>query len=157
MLPALRFFYLLLFIVIASQGIFYFLAVGKALQLISLNGFMEQRKVIEQLIEWPLKVLYYTSVALAVSLLILYRNNVCSVLFFTTACSLAFLLADVFFALTKSVPLNTLIRNYTAFSDQELYEGIRTQWLCYIKTRGLLSISGLLILLSGFMFAKKMV
>ncbi len=151
-LITLRFFYLLLFISIASQGIFYFLTVSNAFQLISLKEFITVRKVIESLIEVPIKLLYYTAVALAISILLLQIKEFQPLLFLTVSISLVFLLGDIFFALTKSVPLNTLIRNYTAASDQELYENIRTQWLFYIKLRGGFAISGLLILLFGLWY-----
>lgn len=150
MILTLRLLYLLLYIVIASQGIFYFLAVADACQALSLDGFIEFRKAVERVIETPLRFLYYSSVLLAVSILIFQIKNVHSILFYTVLISLGFLLADVVLALTKSVPLNVLIRNYTPFSNPLEYEAIRTQWLFYIKVRGAIAISGLVILSAGF-------
>lgn len=150
MILALRVLYLLIYIILASQGIFYFLAVSDACQILPLDAFIEFRKAVERVIEMPLKILYFSSILLALSILVCQIKNVHSVLFYTVLISLGFLLADVVLAVTRSMPLNALIREYTPFSNQSLYEGIRTKWLFYIKIRGMLSVSGLLILVAGF-------
>lgn len=152
MILTLRVLYLLAYIVIASQGIFYFIAVADACYALPLEGFIEFRKAVERVIETPLRFLYYSSVLLAVSILISQIRSFHSILFYSVLISLGFLLADVVLAITKSMPLNVLIRTYNSSSDQLLYEFIRAQWLFYIKMRGLLAISGLLILLSGFVW-----
>jgi magnesium-transporting ATPase (P-type) len=150
MIVTLRVLYLLLYIVLASQGIFYFLAVADACQTLPLDAFIEFRKAVERVIEMPLKCLYCSSILLALSILICQIKNVHSVLFYTVLISLGFLLADVVLAVTRSMPLNALIREYTPFSNQHSYEAIRSQWLFYINMRGMLSVSGLLILVAGF-------
>ena len=150
MILTLRVLYLLVYIVIASQGIFYFLAVAEACQLMPLEGFIEFRKAVESSIETPLRILYSSAVFIAVMLLLFQIRHFNAVVFYTTMLSLSFLIADILLAVTKSIPLNVLIRNSSSPLNHILYEDIRLQWLYYIKFRGVLSVTGLLTMIVGF-------
>lgn len=149
-LITLRTLYLLLYLFIASQGMFYLIGINKALQSISIPAFIEQRKAIDAIIGNPLRFLYVSSIGMAFLILALDIRNPRSITFITVLLSLICIAADLFLAITKSIPLNDIINNYPAhkFSDMQ---SVRVEWLWLINCRGAIAITGLLILLSGFL------
>lgn len=147
---ALRTLYLLLYLFIASQGMFYLIGINRALQNISISAFVEQRKSIDAVIGDPLRVLYFSSIGIAVIILIYTIKNPGSIIFLSVALSLSCILADMSLAIKKSIPLNEIINNYPANNYNDI-QTLRKEWLSYISLRGAIAITGLLILLSGFL------
>ena len=150
----LRTLYLLLYLFIASQGMFYLIGINKALQSISIPAFIEQRKAIDTVIGNPLRFLYISSIGIAFLILALDIRNPRSITFITVLLSLICIAADLFLAINKSIPLNDIINNYPAnkFSDMQ---SVRTEWLWLINCRGVIAITGLLILISGFLIESR--
>ncbi|MFD2164573.1 hypothetical protein ACFSJU_19360 [Paradesertivirga mongoliensis] len=146
----LRTVYLLLYLFIASQGMFYLIGINKALQSISIPAFIEQRKAIDAVIGNPLRFLYLSSMGVALLILVLDHRNLRSITFITVLLSFICIAVDLFLAINKSIPLNDIINNYPAnnFSDMN---SVRTEWLWLINCRGAIVITGLLILLSGYL------
>jgi hypothetical protein len=149
-LHTLRTLYLLLYLFIASQGMFYLIGINKALLNISISAFIEQRKSIDAAIGDPLRFLYFSSIGIAILLLFFTFRTPGSVIFITVLLSLLCILADVSLAVKKSMPLNEIINNYPSNQDPDM-QIIRTEWLSYINLRGSIAIIGLFILLSGFL------
>lgn len=149
-LHTLRTLYLLLYLFIASQGMFYLIGINKALLNISISAFIEQRKSIDAVIGDPLRLLYFSSMGIAILLLFFTFRNPGSIVFITVLLSLLCILADVTLALTKSIPLNEIMNNYPSDQDPDM-QLLRTEWLSYISLRGSIAIIGLFILLSGFL------
>lgn len=146
----MRILYLVLYLFIASQGMFYLIGINKALRNISISAFIEQRKAIDAVIGSPLKFLYFGSMAIAVILLALNIRSPRSITFITVGLSLLCIFADLYLALGKSIPLNQIINNYPSNNYPNIVQ-IRDQWLTYINCRGTIAILGLFILLSGFL------
>lgn len=146
----LRTFYLLLYLFIASQGMFYLIGINRALQNISISAFVEQRKSIDAVIGDPLRFLYFSSIGIAVIILLYTFRNPGSIIFLSVALSLSCILADMSLAIKKSIPLNEIINNYPANNYNDM-QTLRKKWLSYISLRGAISIIGLLVLLSGFL------
>jgi hypothetical protein len=151
----LRISYLLFFIIIASQGIFYLTGISKALLGISLEGFIEQRKAIDAVISTPLRVIYYSALITGLLLTLTTIQKPTSLLFITTIISFLCLSADVYLIVTQSLPLNKIVNDFPLNSDSINFETIRVKWLTYINYRGMFAITGLLVLLSGFILEKK--
>lgn len=149
-LHTLRTLYLLLYLFIASQGMFYLIGINKALLNISISAFIEQRKSIDAAIGDPLRILYFSSIGIAILLLFFTFRTPGSVIFITVLLSLLCILADVSLAVKKSIPLNEIINNYPSNQDPDM-QIVRTEWLSYINLRGSIAIIGLFILLSGFL------
>ncbi|QHT71794.1 hypothetical protein GXP67_36595 [Rhodocytophaga rosea] len=129
---------------------FYLIGINKALHNISIASFIEQRKSIDAVIGDPLRFLYFSSIGIAVLLLVFTFRNPRSVVFITVLLSFACILGDMTLAITKSIPLNEIINNYPANNYMDM-QTLRSEWLSYISLRGAIAITGLLILLSGFL------
>lgn len=146
----LRTLYLLLYLFIASQGMFYLIGINKALHTISISAFIEQRKSIDAVIGNPLRFLYFSSMGVAILILALTVKNPKSITFITVLLSFICIVADLTLAINKSIPLNEIINNYPANSNTNI-QSVRNEWLAYINYRGAIAITGLFILLSGFL------
>jgi hypothetical protein len=149
-LHTLRTLYLLLYLFIASQGMFYLIGINKALLNISISAFIEQRKSIDAAIGDPLRLLYFSSIGIAILLLSFTFRTPSSIIFITVLLSLLCILADVSLAVKKSIPLNEIINNYPSNQDRDM-QILRAEWVSYINLRGSIAIMGLFILLSGFL------
>lgn len=143
----LRILYLLIYLFIASQGMFYLLGINRALLNISIPAFVEQRKSIDAVIGNPLRFLYCSAVAIGLSILCYTYKRPESFIFLSVALSLICILVDMMLAIRKSIPLNKLINAYPTNHDMET---IRKEWVTWISIRGAIAIAGLFILLSGF-------
>src|SRR5690606_37311414 len=129
-LHTLRTLYLLLYLFIASQGMFYLIGINKALFNISISAFIEQSKSIDAAIGDPLRILYFSSIGIAILLLFFTFRTPGSVIFITVLLSLLCILADVSLAVKKSIPLNEIINNYPSNQDPDM-QIVRTEWLSY--------------------------
>lgn len=144
--------YVLLYIAIAAQGIFYWMGIADALEHISLGAFMEQRKAIDAVIANPLRIIYLSTLITGITLIWMLCKQPFSIMFILVVCSLLFLCVDGYFIFTKSLPLNRMIDLYEIDSHIILFESVRKEWLFYIKLRGFFAISGLLIMLTGILW-----
>ena len=145
----LRISYLLFYLFIASQGMFYLLGINRALLNISISAFVEQRKAIDAVIGDPLRFLYFSSMALGLVILALNIKNPASISFITVLLSLICIFGDVSLAIQKSIPLNAIINDYPSNNYPDI-QTLRNEWLSWINIRGAIAIAGLFILLSGF-------
>jgi hypothetical protein len=134
---------------IASQGMFYLVGLNKALHNVSLSGFIEQRKAIDVVIADPLRFLYFSSAGIAILILAFSFKNPGSITFVTVLLSLICLGADMTLAIKKSIPMNEIINHYPGNGYPDIAK-IKNQWLNMINLRGAIAITGLIILLSGF-------
>jgi len=129
---------------------FYLIGINKALLNISISAFIEQRKAVDAVIGDPLRFFYFSSIAIAILILVFTFKNPGSIIFITVALSFVCILADMSFAIIKSIPLNNIINNYPSNNYANI-QGVRSDWLAFINIRGAISIGGLFILLSGFL------
>jgi hypothetical protein len=146
----LRTLYLLLYLFIASQGMFYLIGINKALHNISISAFIEQRKSIDAAIGDPLRFLYFSSIGVAILILAFTVKTPKSIVFITVLISFICILADMSLAIKESIPLNEIINSYPSNSDNDM-SAVRNEWLSIISYRGAIAIFGLFILLSGFL------
>jgi len=150
MILSLRFLYLLFYIALASQGLFYWLGPANALEHISLESFIEQRKAVDLAIGNTLRVLYLLTVLGALTLLVLHLKESKSWLFAILCFSFLCVSIDLWLALTKSMPLNAFFNQHINGSmDLNGYAEARIQWLYYIRLRGVILFMGLLSLLGS--------
>jgi len=126
------------------------MGINKALHNISIAAFIEQRKSIDAVIGDPLRFLYFTSIGIAILILVLTFKSPGSISFITVLLSFICILADISLAVQKSIPLNAIINNYPSNNYHNM-QTLRTEWLYWINFRGTIAITGLFILLSGFL------
>jgi hypothetical protein len=152
---SLRIIYLILYLFIASQGTFYLLGINKAFATISIKAFIEQRKAVDLVIGGPLRFLYFSSLGIGVLIVACTAWQPPSHIFVTTLISFLCLTIDLFLAIRKSIPLNQIVNQYSPDNASVNYEDIRKQWITFINYRGMVTLSGLLALLSGFLIGNK--
>src|SRR5690606_30470625 len=87
---------------------------------------------------------------IAVLILTLNINNPKSITFITVLLSFICIVADLSIAISKSIPLNHIINNYPSNNISDMHS-VRSEWLSFINYRGAIAITGLLILISGYL------
>lgn len=153
-IKTIRLLHLFSYLLVASQVLFYLFILSDALKEISLNSFFEQRKVIDSLMIGRFKLMYYSCLALSVLVVVLSVKDPASLFFISSSVALVFLGVDLFITVKGSLPLNSLAHTYGAGSDTTDWETVRTQWLDYMKYRGVSIAIGMLGLLTGLVFEK---
>lgn len=143
----LRIIFLLLFLIIVSQGIFYLFALNKALSGISIDAYAEVRNATDQVIEWRLKLVYPAALVIGfVTTLSLIKNSGTLVLV-TTAISLLCVIVDLVLAVKFNVPINSQFHDYPAAAQEVDWVAMRRTWLQILEIRGLVQVFGFLSLL----------
>lgn len=143
----LRIFFLLFFLIIVSQGIFYLFALNKALSGISIDAYAEVRNATDQVIEWRLKFVYPAALLIGfVTTLSLIKNSGTFVLV-TTAIALLCVIVDLVLAVKFNLPINSQFHNYPASLQEVDWLALRKTWLQVLEFRGLVQILGFLSLL----------
>lgn len=136
----------MLYFFLASQGAFYRVGFGKALFDISPEDFIALRKAVDLRVRVPLKALYLSSMAIMLSWLVLAVNSGGLLTYGPVLVALMLLVADMILALKCSEPVNELI-NSDLLNTRQGYLNARDKWMKYINIRGLLAITGFLVLL----------
>jgi uncharacterized membrane protein len=150
----LRLLHLAAYVILSSQLMYYVFVMGDALKLISIESFMEQRKVVDPLVQQRHIPVYYAGLILTLALLILQFKQWNSFGYVSLAIAGLLLLADVFLSLTYNVPLNKLINNPGNVRNVN-WDNVRMEWIYFIKMRALVSMVGLAVLLAGMLSFKK--
>ena len=83
-LKILRFLQLLTVLVVASQLMYYLFAMGEALKLISINGFLEQRQAVDALVAKRLRIAYYAALLLTLAVAVCSARQPSSPAFITS-------------------------------------------------------------------------
>lgn len=148
----LRLLYLLVYLLIASQGMFYLLGIHKALSHISIGAFAEQRKAIDLVIATPLKVLYLGGLSIGLLTLLLYWKKYNTLAYATLVVAFALMVVDILLAFTQNLPINQQFHSYSAQDMDTDWAQLRAQWLYFICLRGGLAILGLAFLLWSWLY-----
>lgn len=144
----LRGIFLIFFLIIVSQGIFYLLALNKALSGISIDAYAEVRNATDQAIEWRLKFLYPAALLIGFVTTLSLIKTPDSLVFITTAIALACLAVDLFLAINFNVPINEQFQSYSADIQGIVdWQSMRRRWLQFLEYRGLVQVVGFLSLL----------
>jgi uncharacterized membrane protein len=77
-----------------------------------------------------------------------------SAFFISSAMALVFLIIDLAITIKGSMPLNALTHTYNPGNESVHWEMVRTQWLDYMKYRGIFITMGMASLLGGLIFGK---
>lgn len=147
----LRILFLLLFLIIVSQGTFYLFALGKALSDISIDAYAEVRNATDQVIEWRLKFVYPAALLCGLITALALIKTPGSFVFITTAIALFCLIVDLVLAVKFNMPINTEFHSYSTDAHGIAWESLRQKWLAFMGYRGMVQVIGFLsLLLSWF-------
>lgn len=142
----LRVVQLVVFIILASQGMFYFLAGAEALRNVSVPTFAEQRKAIDIVIGSRLQYLYYSALIIGLVIMVLTARNADWRLFGITAIATALIVTDVVLAIKFNIPINKAFHNYPNEGGVD-WRYLQISWLRMIVIRGIITCSALFVLL----------
>lgn len=148
----IRLVHLVAYLIVTSQLLFYLIILGNAMKAVSLNSYFELRRVVDTLMNQRFRMIYYTCLGLSLLTIIFASGNPKSPFFISVALAFVCLVIDVIIAQQKNVPLNKLSNTYTTKSADHDWQDIRTQWLRYIRYRGIFIVAGMIALLMGLVW-----
>ncbi|AHM58737.1 hypothetical protein D770_02325 [Flammeovirgaceae bacterium 311] len=142
--------FLLLYLIVVSQGIFYLFAAGKALSGVSIDAYAEIRNSTDQVIEWRLKFIYPATLLVGLIAVVLSSMKAPgSLTFITTAIAFVCLVVDLALAVKFNMPINAQFHTYQAGMQGIDWESLRSTWLQFLEYRGVVQVVGFLALLVG--------
>ena len=140
---------LVLYAIVASQPLFYFVALGPAQRRLSAPAYIELRQALNPLMVRRVPVLYLgTLAALALTIFLAWRASATLVAGPATT-ALILLVVDTFLMTRSSVPINTFIDSWTPANHPADWELHRDRWFVIFRYRQAALLTGLFGLLSG--------
>lgn len=150
-----RMLHLTSYLLVTAQLLFYLFILSHALNLVSIENFLEQRKIIDTMFANRIRLSYYCCLALSVIMVVMTAKNLSSTIFVSCAIALICLIADIIIAQKGNVPLNTLVNAHATTNGNTDWETVRIQWLSFIKYRAIFTTTGMLSLLAGLVLNEK--
>ncbi|MBB6108554.1 protein of unknown function [Mucilaginibacter lappiensis] len=147
----IRLLQLLVVIIIASQGIFYFIGCAEAMKHLTVPVFADYRKALDSFIAGRLRVLYYIALALGITVLMLSRQQMNGLVFLCTLVATLCIVVDVLIALKGSIPINNRFNQYPAGGVSD-WRGLQLTWVKLILIRGAFSFTALVALLISWLW-----
>lgn len=151
----IRILQLSVYLIITSQLLFYLVILSDALKQVSLDNFMELRKIVDGLMTTRFRVIYYAALILTLTVVILSIKNPTSVIFVTSCVALVCLIIDVTLAMRGNVPINSIVNAYSPGDMTHNWAGLRLQWLKLINIRGSFVVLGIVSQLAGLIWTTK--
>ena len=146
----IRLLHLLVVIIIASQGIFYFIGCAEAMKHLTVPVFADYRKALDSVIAGRLRILYYAALILGITVLILSRQKMGGLVFICTLVTTICIVVDVLLALKENIPINAQFNQYPAGTVSD-WRGLQLSWVKLIVIRGIFSSSALVALLVSWL------
>lgn len=145
-----RIVFLLLYLIVVSQGIFYLFAAGKALSCISMDAYAEIRNSTDKVIEWRLKFVYPATLLIGlIAVVLCFMKAPYSLSFITTAIAFGCVIVDLALAVKFNMPINAQFHAYQAGIQGVDWMSLRNTWLQFLEYRGMVQVVGFLTLLVG--------
>jgi hypothetical protein len=151
----LRLIQICVYLIITSQLLFYLIILSDALKQVSLDNFLELRKIVDALMSTRFRIIYYSALILTLTVVVLALKKPGSILFVTSAIALLCLIIDVTIAMKANVPINTMINQYTPGDITHDWNSLRFKWLNLINIRGYFIIVGVISQLVGLIWTTK--
>lgn len=146
--------FLLLYLIVVAQGIFYLFAASKAFAGISIDAYAEIRNSIDQVIEGRLRFVYPATLLTGLLVVLVLIKAPGSITFITTAVAFVCVVVDVALAVKFNIPINAQFHAYTPGMQGVDWESLRKTWLQCIEYRAVLQVVGFLALLIGIQSGK---
>ncbi|WP_162055837.1 DUF1772 domain-containing protein [Pontibacter pamirensis] len=150
MFTSVKMVFLVLYLIVVSQGIFYLYALSEALSGISMDAYAEIRNSTDKVIEWPHKFVYPAAVLVGLIAVVLsFIKAPGSLVSITTAIAFVCVVVDLALAVKFNLPINAQFHTYQAGMQGVDWESLRNTWLQVLNYRGVLQVVGFLALLVG--------
>lgn len=144
----IRIAYMCCYVIVTSQLLFYINVLSPTLRKVSLDNFLEQRKIIDTVMVNRIKIPYYVCLLLNLATL-WFSLGLPNPVFQTTLIALFCLLTDIGIALRFNGPLNKLTSAWPENKTNADWQHVRTRWLNYINIRAVFIIIGMISLIIG--------
>ena len=151
----LRLIQICVYLIITSQLLFYFIILSDALKQVSLENFLELRKIVDALMSTRFRVIYYSALILTLTVVVLTFKKPDSILFVTSVIALVCLIVDVTIAMKANVPINSLINEYTPGNTNHDWNSLRLEWLNFINIRAIFVVVGMVSQIAGLLWTSK--
>ncbi len=143
---------LVLFAVVASQPLFYAVALSHASRALSAPAFIELRNAINAVMKRRVPAVYLGTLATCVGVLTLSLLAGELWMAATSGVALAALVGDTALMLRENVPINGVIETWTPTQYPADWESYRTRWMAIFAVRQVLLVVGFVSLLAGAVF-----
>ncbi len=143
---------LVLFAVVASQPLFYAVALSHASRALSAPAFIELRNAINAVMKRRVPAVYLGTLATCVGVLTLSLLAGELWMAATSGVALAALVGDTALMLRENVPINGVIETWTPTQYPADWETYRTRWMAIFAVRQVLLVVGFVSLLAGAVF-----
>jgi uncharacterized membrane protein len=140
------------FAFIASQPLFYLLALTDSQKKLAASSYIELRKLLDKNLKVKLQALYYLTVITAVLLVVASFSTTSPLLFITACIALCTLIADIVISLKRNIPINNLINKWEVDAYPRHWQLIRRKWFYFYHIRQIVGIVGFISLLIGVVF-----
>jgi len=137
---------------VASQPLFYLLALGRASASLSGPAWVELRQRVDEAIALPLKVLYPSAIVSALGLTAAAALQGRGVLAAAALVAGLCLVADALLALKGNVPFNTRVNGWRPDAPPPEWAEVRSAWSRVFAVRQALTCCALAVLLVAVVF-----
>jgi hypothetical protein len=137
---------------VASQPLFYLVALGRAQRALSAPAYIELRQRINPVMSRRVPAIYGSALATAILLLVLALRAGDRAVLAAAAVSLACLVVDAVFMLRENVPINSVVDGWSATAYPADWEDYRRKWFASFGTRQILLLVGFAGLLLAAVF-----
>lgn len=135
------------YVIVASQLVFYLMVMIDALKKVSIDNFLEQRQAIDSIFLKRYQPIYYTALLFTLIMITAYVYQELASSILLQVIALLCLIADITIARKKNAPINKLVNTYIPGDQNTDWQRVRTQWLHFIRVRGIFIAIGLLALM----------
>jgi len=140
---------ILLYSAIASQPLFYWIALANASRNLSAGSYIELRQMIDREAQSRLRILYYACLASNTMLLAVTAVQAGRWLFISALIGWIALVLDIIFSTKGNVPINGTINQWKMNAYPDDWQAYRHKWFRIYRWRQLISIIGFSVLLLG--------
>lgn len=134
---------------VASQPAAYLVFLGTAQRALSAPAYVELRQRINPVMSRRLPVLYGVTLVTELVLLVLAQRMGAGIVVVTTALALLCLVADAYFMLRASVPINAVMDRWSTAAYPDDWESSRAQWFAVFRYRQVALLIGFVSLAVG--------
>lgn len=150
----LRLSQLIVYLIISSQLIFYFFILSDALKQVSLQNFIELRKIIDITFGHRFKIIYYSGFILSLAVVIVNIKEAERIALFASVIALICLAIDIGIAMKGNVPINNLFNQFEANHGRQNWSALRTSWLKLINARAVFICIGMVAQFVGLLWCR---
>jgi hypothetical protein len=151
-LKVIQFANLLAYGFVASQPIFYLLAMSKAQKSMRPASYTELRNLLDNSLQYSLRIVYYSTLVTSLAWFVCTLRHGSGVLLISSTIALASFLIDMFLLLKGDMPINKIIQTWSPEHYPDDWEAYRSKWFWYYHRRQLADIIGFTSLLAGACF-----